>query len=201
MWKGILSNMACTVRERIEKYINENLKEKRLKHTYSVAKEAVKLSQRYGEDEEKAYLAALFHDMFRSAPVNALNMYIKHLDLPKKLIDNPNLAHGKIAAEIMRRDYGVADEDIINAVSYHTTGRANMSRLEKIIFLADAIEPGRNYPSVEKTRKLAYEDLDEACINSLKRTVEYVNSKGEYLDQDTVDALDFLLNLKERTDL
>lgn len=190
--------MDYTVRERIEAYISENLKEKRLKHTYAVAEEAARLSRRYGEDEDKAYLAALFHDMFRSAPVSALNMFVKHLGLPKKFIDNPNLAHGKVAAEIMKRDYGITDEDIINAVSYHTTGRAGMSVLEKILFLADAIEPGRSYPSVDETRRLAYEDLDKACINSLKRTVEYINGKGDYLDEDTVEALEFLLRGQHR---
>jgi predicted HD superfamily hydrolase involved in NAD metabolism len=119
-------------------------------------------------------------------------MYVNHFGLPKKFIDNPNLSHSKIAAKIMERDYGVTDEDMINAVSYHTTGRANMSRLEKIIFLADAIEPRRNYPSVERLRELAYEDLDEACIYSLQHTVEYVRGKGNYLDEDTVRALEFL---------
>ena len=113
-------------------------------------------------------------------------------------MDNANLSHSKVAAEIMKRDYGIEDEDMINAVSFHTTGRAGMSRLEKIIFLADAIEPGRNYPSVEETRRLAYIDLDKACISSLERTVEYIRGKGEYLDPDTVNALNYL---KEKQDL
>ena len=73
-----------------------------------------------------------------------------------------------------------------------------MSLLEKIVFLADAIEPGRNYPTVEETRKLAYLDLDRACISSLERTIEYINKKGEYLDPDTVDALE---DLKEKRNL
>ena len=79
--------------------------------------------------------------------------------------------------------------------SFHTTGRAGMSKLEKIIFLADAIEPGRNYPTVDEIRKLAYVDLDEACIASMERTVQYTRKKGEYLDPDTIDALN---DLKEK---
>lgn len=189
--------MDCT-KSKITEYIERNLKEKRLKHTYSVAREAVKLAERYGEDKEKAELAALFHDMFRSTPESVLNMYIKHLGLPEKLMDNANLSHSKIAAEIMKRDYGIQDEDIINAVSFHTTGRAGMSGLEKIIFLADAIEPGRVYPTVDETRKLAYIDLDKACISSLERTVEYINAKGGYLDPDTINALN---DLKEKQNL
>ena len=189
--------MDCT-KNKIVSYIERNLSEKRLTHTYSVRDEAVKLAEIYGADTGKAELAALFHDMFRSTSVDIINMYVRHLGLPERFLGNVNLAHSKIAAEIMKRDYLVSDEDIINAVSYHTTGRAGMSLLEKIVFLADAIEPGRNYPTVEETRKLAYLDLDRACISSLERTIEYINKKGEYLDPDTVDALE---DLKEKRNL
>ena len=182
----------------IERHLKSSLSEKRLVHTHSVAEEAVKLALRYGEDPEKARTAALFHDMLRSASTQTLNMYVRQFGLPKKLMDNPNLSHGKVAAVVMKRDYGIDDEDILNAVSYHTTGRAGMSRLEKIIFLADAIEPGRSYPTVEETRALAYVDLDRACISSLQRTVEYIRGKGEYLDPDTENALK---DLKEKGNL
>lgn len=185
-------------RKEIIEYIEKNLKPHRLEHTYSVASEAVKLAERYGADVDKAELAALFHDMFRSTPVQVLDMYVRQLGLPKRIIDNPNLSHGKIAAAVMKKDYGIEDEDIINAVAYHTTGRAGMSKLEKIIFLADAIEPGRNYPTVEETRSMAYVDLDRACISSLERTVEYIREIGEYLDPDTLNALG---DLKEKLEL
>lgn len=185
-------------RKKIIEYIEQNLKPHRLEHTYSVAAEAVKLAEKYGENADKAELAALFHDMFRSTPVQVLDMYVRQLGLPKRIIDNPNLSHGKIAAAVMKKDYGIDDEDMINAVAYHTTGRAGMSKLEKIIFLADAIEPGRNYPTVEETRSIAYEDLDRACISSLERTVEYIREIGEYLDPDTLNAL---CDLKEKLEL
>lgn len=191
-------NSYTVLKQQITDYIETNLKERRLKHTYSVVNEAVKLSEHYGEDVRKAEIAALFHDMFRSAPASVLNMYIRQLDLSKRYLDNPNLSHGKIAAVIMERDYGIKDKDILNAVSYHTTGRAGMSKLEKIIFLADAIEPGRNYPTVDETRRLAYTDIDKACISSLERTVEYIKGIGEYLDPDTINAIN---DLKENSDL
>ncbi|MDO4545377.1 MAG: bis(5'-nucleosyl)-tetraphosphatase (symmetrical) YqeK [Bacillota bacterium] len=185
-------------RRDIEDYLKKNLKEMRLQHTYAVAEEAEKLARRYGEDMERARLAALFHDMFRGVSPAALNLYIKHLGLPERYKDNPNLAHGKIAARIMERDYGITDRDVINAVAYHTTGRAGMSKLEKILFLADAIEPGRCYPTVEETRAIAYEDLDRACISSLERTIEYIRGRGDYLDPDTIEARD---DLKEKLNL
>ena len=180
------------VKAEIISYIEKNLSERRLKHTRSVVNEAMKLAANYGEDVQKAELAALFHDMFRSTPASALNMYVRQLGLPKNIIDNPNLSHGKIAAVIMKRDFGIEDEDIINAVSFHTTGRAGMSKLEKIIFLADAIEPGRNYPMVDEIRALAYINLEKACISSLERTVEYIKGIGEYLDPDTISAINDL---------
>lgn len=186
------------LRIKITRYIENNLNERRLKHTYSVVNEAKKLAEHYGEDAEKAEIAALFHDMYRSTPVSVLNMYVRQLGLQNNILDNPNLSHGKIAAVIMKRDYGIVDKDILNAVSYHTTGRAGMSKLEKIIFLADAIEPGRNYPTVEEIRKLAYIDLNKACISSLERTVEYIKGIGEYLDPDTINAIN---DLKEKTNL
>lgn len=189
--------MDC-IKDKVIRQLEQNLTEKRLKHTYAVAEEAKKLAVLYGADADKAELAALFHDMFRSMSNDVLNMYIRHLGLPDRLKNNPNLSHGKIAAEIMKRDFGIDDEDMINAVSFHTTGRSGMSRLEKIIFLADAIEPGRKYPTVEETRRLAYKNLDQACISSLERTVEYIKSRGEYMDPDTVNAL---RDLKEKQNL
>lgn len=129
--------------------------------------------------------------MYRGVSSEALNYYVKHLALGEKYMDNPNLSHGKIAAVIMERDYGVTDSDILNAVSFHTTGRPAMSLLEKIIYIADAVEPNRNYPGVDILRQAAEKDLDEACLLSLERTIEYVRGQGLYLDTDTVDARDY----------
>lgn len=185
--------------ESIINYIEKNLKEKRKIHTYAVRDEALKLSRFYGVSEEKAQTAALFHDMYRGVSEASLNLYVRQLGLDKRYLDNANLAHGKIAAIIMERDYGIKDEDILNAVRYHTTGRAGMSMLEKIIYLADAIEPNRNYPGVELLRKLAYEDLDKACIKSLSGSIDFIKNKGMFLDEDTVLARDYLLE-KENID-
>ncbi len=185
--------MQCTDKNKIIEYIEAHMTEKRRLHTYAVAEEAKKLARRYGEDMEKTELAALFHDFFRGVSEKALNGYVRQLGLSPAYLNNANLAHSKIAAYVMEKDYEIKDQDIINAVSYHTTGRANMSRLEKIIYLADAIEPNRSYPGIEEIRELAYQDLDEACLASLSRSIEYVNCRGLYLDQDTVMARDSLI--------
>jgi len=166
--------------------------EKRKIHTYAVAQEAKKMAARYGEDMEKAELAALFHDFFRGVSEKALNGYVRQLGLDPVYLNNCNLAHSKIAAVIMERDYQIKDLDILNSVSFHTTGRAGMSVLEKIIYLADAIEANRNYPGIEEIRAMAYTDLEKACLLSLEHSIEYVECRGMYLDQDTVMARDSL---------
>lgn len=186
--------MQCSEKKRIVEYIERNMTENRKIHTYAVAEEAKKLSQRYGEDMEKAEFAALFHDLFRGVPENELNGYVRQLGLGSAYLNNANLAHSKIAAFIMERDYHIEDRDIINAVSFHTTGRADMSRLEKIIYLADAIEPNRTYPGIEEIRELAYQNLDEACLVSIQHSIDYVNCRGLYLDHDTVMARDSLID-------
>ncbi|MBR5516403.1 MAG: bis(5'-nucleosyl)-tetraphosphatase (symmetrical) YqeK [Firmicutes bacterium] len=174
--------------EKIKAHIEKNFSEKRKAHTYGVVDTAIKLAEKYGCDVYKAELAALFHDLYRSMPINVLNYHVKHLELDKKYMDNSNLSHGKIAAIMIQRDFGISDEDIINAVSYHTTGRPNMSLLEKIIYIADAVEPNRNYPGVDELRRVVKEDLDKAIYMSLSRTIDYVSSEGNYLDEDTIHA-------------
>lgn len=188
--------------DKIKKYIDTNLSEKRRIHTYGVYDTAIMLAEKYGADVKKAEIAALLHDIYRGVSDKVLNYHVKHLGLDEKYIDNKNLSHGKIAAAMLPRDFDIDDEDIINAVSFHTTGRSHMSLLEKIIYLADAIEPGRSYPGVEQLREVAAKDLDKACLQSLKRTIDYVTSQGHYLDGDTEKAVGYfeeLINKKEKS--
>lgn len=190
--------MQCTdkIKEEIIKHIEKNITGRRKAHIFAVAEEAKKLAKQYGADIEKAEFAALFHDIFRSVPEEKLNDYVKQLGLDDRYLNNSNLAHSKIAAAVMERDYNIQDRDLLNAVSYHTTGRANMSDLEKIIYLADAIEPNRNYPCVDKIREAAYQDLDKACLLLLEHTINYIKSKNSYLDEDTLMARDYLAENK-----
>lgn len=161
----------------------------------------MRLAEKYGGEHpeelvEKAEAAALFHDMYRGVAVDILNYYVKHLGLDEKRYkDSPNLAHGKIAAIIMERDFDVKDRDVINAVSYHTTGRPEMSLLEKIIYIADAVEPNRSYPGVQALRETVEKDLDLAVLQSLTNTINYVRGENKYLDEDTVLAKEYFEKL------
>ena len=172
----------------IEKYIEEHYSKKRIVHTDGVRKLAAELAGKYGADPEKAEAAALYHDMYRGTPVDELDRLIDETGLPERYKGSANLAHGKLAAVMMKEKFGVTDEDMINAVSFHTTGRAGMSQLEKVVFLADATEPNRDYPGVDRLRKLADEDLDKACLECLRGTVSYLKEQGVYIDPDTLRA-------------
>lgn len=176
-------------RKEIEKYVKSHLSDKRWNHTVNVVSEAEKLCQMYGGDMEKCVTAAIFHDVVKELPREELNALVRKFGFDEKYIDSPNLSHGKIAAALLKHEWGIDDEDIINAVSYHTTGRAGMSKTEKIVFIADAIEPTRVYNGVEAIRKATYEDLDRGCLKSLTDTVEHLKEKGvSYIDEDTLRA-------------
>jgi predicted HD superfamily hydrolase involved in NAD metabolism len=177
----------------IYRYIEKHSSDMRKEHINGVINTADDLATRYGADKQKTKLAALCHDLYRGVKDDALNIYVKQLGLPKKYLDNANLAHAKIAAEMIKKDFGIEDEDVLNAVRYHTTGRAGMSILEKVIFLADSIEPGRNYPGVDEIRQVAKTNLDQACLMCLERTIDYINKKGYFLDSDTLDAKEWFL--------
>ena len=176
-------------RKEIEKYVRNHLSDKRWNHTVNVVSEAEKLCHMYGGDMEKCVTAAIFHDVVKELPNEELNALVRKFGFDEKYIDSPNLSHGKIAAALLKHEWGIDDEDIINAVSYHTTGRAGMSKTEKIVFIADAIEPTRVYNGVEAIRKATYEDLDRGCLKSLTDTVEHLKEKGvSYIDEDTLRA-------------
>lgn len=178
-------------------WIREHLKRTRYEHTLRVRDEAIALAHRYGADAAKAETAAIWHDMAKNLSQEEMNRLVREFHLDEKYLDAPNLAHSKLGACLMERDFGVTDRDLLNAVSYHTTGRAGMSLLEKVVFLADAIEPGRSYPSADEIRRMAETDLERACIRMLERTVDYLGQQGARIDKDTLEAL---ADLKEKHD-
>lgn len=191
--------MDYTVKNNIEKYIKENLKESRLKHTYGVAEIAVELSELYGSSVEKAEIAALCHDIFKNISIEAANELVKKYELNESVyLDNLNLSHSKLAEIAARERFGIDDRDILNAISYHTTGRFGMSTLEKIIFVADGIEYSRNYPGIDEIRKKAFENLDEACLMLLEHTRDYLVSQGVSCHEDSLKGIEYFNKLLNR---
>lgn len=169
------------------------LKHKRIPHVLGTEQEAIRLAERYGADVEKARVAALLHDCTKKLDMPAqlalCEKYGIELDeLERKAL---KLLHSKTGAAIARDVFGV-DDEIYSAIWYHTTGHADMTKLEKIIYLADYIEPSRDFPGVDTLRKVCYEDLDKGLLLGLEMTIEEMTAMGNPVHRATVEARDWL---------
>lgn len=185
--------MAVSKEEMIT-YVKNKIGEKRFKHSLNTAKEAVSLAKRYNADEDKAYIAGLLHDVAKGLPKQELEAAASenNIEIDKYEKLNPELIHGKIGAAMVKRDLGINDEEILSAIKWHTTGYKNMTLLEKIIYLADIIEPGRNFKETDKLRAIAYKDIDDAMIFGLRHVMKFVKSKELTLHPNSLEAYESL---------
>ena len=169
------------------------LKYKRIPHVLGTEQEAIRLAERYGADVEKARVAALLHDCTKKLDMDEqltlCQQYGIQLDeLEQKAL---KLLHAKTGAAIARDVFGV-DDEIYSAIWWHTTGHANMTLLEKIIYLADYIEPSRDFPGVDKLRKMCYEDLNAGLLMGLEMSIEEMTEMGNPVHHATIEARDAL---------
>lgn len=181
---------------KIRKAMEKTLSEKRYEHTLGVAYTAIALAMRYDVSIEDAEVAGLLHDCAKEIEDDKAIAYCEkhHIRISESEKANPSLLHAKLGSFIAMNTYHVEDPDIINAILNHTTGRPNMSRLEKIIFVADYIEPGRNKAqNLDGIRKLAFMDLDAALLQILSDTLEYLNQKEKSIDPMTDKTYQFYL--------
>lgn len=175
------------------------LQPKRFEHTLRVAKEAVILAKRYNVPEDKAEVAAILHDYAKNFPSAKLKKYIENSALPQDLLQyNEELWHGPVASILLAQEFGIIDEDIQAAIRYHTTGRANMSDLERIIYLADYMEPGRSFPGLAEVRETAEVDLVKACWLVSKNTIQFLMNQKVTIHPDSFYAYnDFTKQMME----
>lgn len=169
------------------------LKHKRIPHVLGTEQEAVRLAERYGADVEKARVAALLHDCTKKLnmeeQLTLCRQYRIALDaLEQKAL---KLLHAKTGAALARDVFGV-DDEIFRAIWWHTTGHAGMTLLEKIIYMADYIEPTRDFPGVETLRRVCYEDLDKGLLLGLEMSIEEMTAMGNPVHHATVEARDAL---------
>ena len=182
------------------KTLEQELSYKRFIHTLSVAGTASSLAMCYGADLEKAETAGLLHDCAKCMDVRKMQRVCEKAGLPVSSFeaDSGSLLHSKAGSVLAAEKYGITDPDMINAIRYHTTGRPGMSLLEKIIFVADYIEPGRftakNLPLI---RRLAFSDIDEALMKILYDTLVYLNSTGLVVDPMTQKTYDYYKQIFE----
>lgn len=181
--------------EEIFKVIKNNLSEKRFAHSLGVAKEAKKLAEFWGADCQKAEIAGLAHDLAKELKKEELEEYLKLNDsgcLLKKY-DFP-LLHGPAAAVILKNEFKICDKEILDAVFYHTTGKADMPLLTKIVYIADFTEEGRSFSEAKTARDISYKNLDKAVIYISGRVIINTVEKEKTIHPDTVLARNFLLN-------
>ncbi|MEW9079055.1 bis(5'-nucleosyl)-tetraphosphatase (symmetrical) YqeK [Terrisporobacter glycolicus] len=182
--------------KQIEKTLKEMLPERRLKHSLNVSKCALKLSEIYKCDKEKAEIAGLVHDCAKYFTDEQIEDCIErfNIELDPLEVNNIALSHSVIGSYVAVDIFNIKDEEIINAIKYHTTGKENMSLLEKIIYMADLIEEGRNFPRVEELRELTYSGrLEEALILSFNNTIKFVIDNNQLIHPRTVKARNYIL--------
>lgn len=185
--KGELALISLPEAKRLAK---KNLSEKRFEHTMNVRKLAVELAKRNGVDEKKAALAAILHDIAKELPKERL---LQILDENAIIAGNVKqrpapVWHGAAAAILAQTQYGVEDAEILSAIRCHTTGKADMGKLDKIIYLADMASEERAYPEAPLLRAHALADLDKTAVEGLGMSIAWLKASGKPVDSETLEA-------------
>lgn len=163
-------------REHLIRAVSEQMPEKRWQHTLGVMETSVELAEKYGADPAKAELAAILHDVAKYWPVKQMEAVIReHAELNQELLHHDKqLWHSEVGYCVALRDYGVDDPEVRSAIRWHTSGRVGMSLLDKVVCLADYIEPGRDFPGVNNIRQLAQHSLNEALVAGFDSTISFL---------------------------
>lgn len=189
--------------EEIKLYLKENLVDKRYTHTLGVADTAKKLAKLNGISEEVAEIAGLAHDVAKNLSKVRMKELMEENNIVLSEVEekNANLWHSIIAHIEAKDKLKIEDEEILDAIRWHTTGKESMSVLAKIIYIADMIEPGRNFEGVEDIRKITFEDLDRGVYYGLTRSIEFLLTKNLLIDENTIKARNhFLFDTEFRGD-
>ena len=192
-----MQNDSIKIREHLKKKLNPA----RYEHTLGVCYTCMALAMKYGSDLKQAELAGLLHDCAkRYDDETIIQKCEKHgVELTESELRAPAVIHAKLGAWMAEHKYGVTNPEILSAIACHTTGKPEMSLLDKILYIADYIEPGRDKaPNLPALRKLAFEDLNEALYQILKGTLDYLGKTGGTVDEMTQKAFDYYEELRKK---
>lgn len=179
-------------RENLMQKIQMRMSEQRFKHVLGVEETAVALAKKYGASPEKASIAALTHDYAKERPDEEFKMVIVRDGFDPELLNYNNaIWHGLVGASFVERELGITDAEILHAIRVHTTGAAKMSLLDKIIYVADYIEPGRDFPGVQDARAIAWADLDEAVAFETKHTLAHLLAQEQQIYPKTIETYNY----------
>lgn len=185
----------------IKEYLSSTLSTKRFEHSVGTAKTAEKLAIIYNEDRRKAYLAGLVHDCTRETDIKGQINMLEALGIAVDdiTLNTKELLHAVTAEYLIINEFNIDDKEIIAAVRFHTTGKENMTQLEKIIFLADVIEPSRDFPGIEHVRQLAESSLDDAMLAAFESSIKFLLGKRQMIHPNTLLARNYILkHFKEK---
>ena len=187
--------------DEIKEILSQTLSPSRYRHTLGTADMAVRYAKLLGADPERAYLAGIIHDCVKNYSNEELLKEARRYGLPIDEVSqkNAHLLHGAVGAAHAKEVFGVTDGEILSAVSCHTTGKPNMTKLEKILFLADLTEENREYEFVAEIRETAFLDFDKALIMAYDSTIQFVLRQEGLLHPDTVYARNDLILSREIT--
>lgn len=181
----------------IRKKLETKLKEERYIHTLGVMYTAASMAMRHGADIQKSMTAGLLHDCGKYCDVNEqIRLCRKHdIELSDAELEVPALIHAKLGTYLARQEYGITDSEILNAITYHTTGRPSMTIVEKIVYLADYIEPGRKkIPGLSEVRAAAFDDIDAAVRMTAESTLAFLKRAGRKVDPMTEKTCQYYKN-------
>lgn len=180
----------------LEKKLGDLLPKKRYFHSMGVMSTAFSMALVFGADSEKATIAGLLHDCAKYMTGEEMLKECVANGVPVKQVEmlKPDLLHAKLGAFYAKTVYNIEDEEILSAITWHTTGKPDMTVLEKIIFVSDYLEPNRSssgIPNLNDVRKLSFRNLDEAVLQILGDTIAYLTETGKLIDETTADTYDF----------
>ena len=180
--------------KKIIDYLKNNLSEYRFKHTMGVAETARKLAEIYGADTDRAYVAGLLHDCAKEHSCDEMLVILdKHQYKPDNITKQSAALLHSIAGAYMAEKLFNIDDEVFDAIAYHTTGKPDMSLLTKIIYIADFIEPNRAFCGVDEVREMAYKNIDDAIIKACDTVIVHTVSKGGLIHPNTINARNYLL--------
>ena len=188
-----------TVKE-YEEIIGKRMKSARFKHSRNVAKEAVRLAKKYGADVQKAEIAGILHDATKETSDDEQLNLIQRAGIQMTVMElsSRKLWHAISGSAFVQAELGIDDKEIIDSIRYHTTGRANMTLLDKVIFVADFISADRDYDGVDKMRKIADKDLDEAVLEGMSFTMADLAQRKITIAPDTFEGYNYMASLRAK---
>ncbi len=177
--------------------VKERLPENRYHHVLGVVETAMDLANTFGVSESHAQTAAILHDIAKFSDRQWMKSVIESEGMDPLLLEyHSELWHAPVGAYVAKTEFGIEEEDVLNAIRYHTTGRENMSALEKVVYIADLVEPNRKFSGVEELRQLKDRGLDVMMEASIKHSIEFLESKNQPVFPDSLKCYDYFVQQK-----